>query len=173
MAQTDDLSKLMAQSVDRLVEYRLQKAVYDKTYMGVISEILFTPNTDVKDEKWGLYKIRFNNTEKQYRFVDGIVHQVGERVSVTICNNDPNRLIVEPTVKNVYPAKIQWDKNNEGDDKKSKMTVTRQVTTNGQVYKTEREYIVEYKNKGEDNEEPVKITLPDGNVIELEGFIPE
>ncbi len=177
MAQTNgqntSLSQLIAQSVDRLVESRIQKATYDRTYAGIISEILFDPTTDIKDKNWGLYKIRFNSTEKQYRFLDGIVHQVGERVSVTVCNNDINRLVVEPTVKSTMPAKIKWDKNNGGDADKSKMTVTRQVTTNGKTYETVREYIVDYKNKGQENEEPVKITLPNGNEIELEGFIDE
>lgn len=175
MAQTNDqnLSQIIAQWVDRLVGQRVQKAPYDRTYGGIISAILFTPETRKDDVLFGQYKVRFGNTEKKVKLIDGIVHEVGERVNVTVCGNDPNRIIYEPVVRKTYPTKINWDKDNGGDADKSKMTFTRKVTTNGSTYDSAREYTIEFKNKGEDNEEPVKITLPDGQEIELEGFLQE
>ena len=77
----NNIPEVMAQAVDRLVVQRINNAPYDKTYSGIISDILFEPNTDIKDEKFGQYKIRYGTgAEKIIKLNDGLIHEVGERV---------------------------------------------------------------------------------------------
>ena len=159
-----DISSLMAETVNKLVDYKVKKAGYDKTYSGIISAILFEPNTDIKDINFGTYKIRFNNMEKTYRFTDGIVHQVGERVNVYVPENNPNRIIVEPLVKSVIPYKIVYDDIND------KIIEYRKVDTDGKTYETISEYELVIENKGTETEKIIKITLPNRLEIEFDGW---
>lgn len=164
MANNKNVSEIMAQAVDKLVEQRIGKAPFDKSYSGVISAILFEPDTDIKDEKFGTYKVRYNNAEKTFKLNDGIVHEVGERVMVYMPVNNPNRMFVEPIVKRVVPYKIVYD--NERDT----FIEYRKIKTDGKVYEIESEYKLTVENKGTDKEEVTKMTLPDGTEIEFEGW---
>ena len=77
----NNISEVMAQAVNRLVAQRINNAPYDKTYSGIISDILFEPDTDIKDEKFGQYKIRYGTgTEKNIKLNDGIVHEIGDKI---------------------------------------------------------------------------------------------
>lgn len=58
------LSELIAQVVDRLVNQRLKEAPFDKSYSGVISEVLFDPDTEPDDVKFGQYKVKYGVIEK-------------------------------------------------------------------------------------------------------------
>ena len=154
----------LAQYVDRLISNRINQASFDKTYAGIISAILFEPNVDVKDAQFGTYKVRFNNTEKKIKLVDGIVHEIGERVEVCVPQNNPDRIIVYPSITRVVPYKIIYDNSED------KFIEHRKIETNGQVYEIESEYKLTVNNKGKDNEEVTKMTLPDGREIEFEGW---
>lgn len=158
------VSEIMAQAVDSLVEQRISKAPYDKTYSGIISEVLFEPDTDIKDSKFGTYKVRYNNAEKTFKLNDGIVHEVGERVMVYVPENNPNRMYVEPVINRVVPYKIVYD--NENDT----FIEHRKIKTNNKVYEIESKYTLTVENKGTEQEEVTKMTLPDGTEIEFEGW---
>lgn len=161
----NSISEIIAQAVDRLVGQRINKAPYDKTYSGIISDILFEPNTKLDDEKFGQYKIRYGiGAEKIIKLNDGLVHEIGERVKVHVPENDRNRMYIEPTVKRIIPYKIVYD------DNETKFIEHRKVETNGKVYEIESEYKLTVKNKGTDKEEVTKMTLPDGTEIEFEGW---
>ena len=161
----NNISEVMAQAVDRLVAQRINNAPYDKTYSGIISDILFEPDTDIKDEKFGQYKIRYGTgAEKNIKLNDGIVHEIGERVKVYVPENDRNRMFIEPIIKSTTPYKIVYD------DENTKFIEHRKIETNGKVYEIKSEYKLTVENKGTDKEEVTKMTLPDGSEILFEGW---
>lgn len=161
----NSISETIAQVVDRLVNQRIKTAPYDKTYSGIISNVLFEPTTNVKDEKFGQYKIRYGTgTEKTIKLNDGLVHEIGERVKVHVPENDRNRMYIEPLVKRVIPYKIVYD------DNKTSFIEHRKIETNGKVYEIESEYKLIVKNKGTENEEVEKMIFPDGTEVVFEGW---
>ena len=161
----NNIPEVMAQAVDRLVVQRINNAPYDKTYSGIISDVLFEPDTKLNDEKFGQYKIRYGTgTEKIIKLNDGLVHEVGERVKVYVPENDRNRMFIEPTIKRIIPYKIVYD------DENTKFIEHRKIETNGKVYEIKSEYKLTVENKGTDKDEVTKMTLPDGSVIEFEGW---
>lgn len=161
----NSISETIAQVVDRLVNQRIKNAPYDKTYSGIISDVLFEPSTDIKDEKFGQYKIRYGTgTEKIIKLNDGLVHEIGERVKVHVPENDRNRMYIEPIIKRVIPYKIVYN------DEKTSFIEHRKIETNGKVYEIESEYKLTVENKGTEQEEVKKMTFPDGSVIEFEGW---
>ena len=161
----NSISEMIAQAVDRLVGQRIKNAPYDKTYSGIISDVLFEPTTDTKDKKFGQYKIRYGTgTEKTIKLNDGLVHEVGERVKVHVPENDRNRMYIEPIVKRIIPYKIVYD------DNKTSFIEHRKIETNGKVYEIESEYKLVVKNKGTENEEVEKMIFPDGTEVVFEGW---
>lgn len=161
----NSISETIAQVVDRLVNQRIKTAPYDKTYSGIISDVLFEPTTDIKDEKFGQYKIRYGTgTEKTIKLNDGLIHEIGERVKVHVPENNRNRMYIEPIVKRVVPSKIVYD------DEKTSFIEHRKIETNGKVYEIESEYKLVVKNKGTENEEVEKMIFPDGTEVVFEGW---
>lgn len=160
----NNVSEAIAKSVDELVTSRIAAAPYDKTYAGIISEILFEPDTEIKNENFGMYKVRYGSAEKSFKLNDGIVHEVGERVMVYVPENNPNRMFAEPVIKRIVPYKIVYD------NEKDAFTEYRKVKTNGKVYETKSIYKLTVKNKGTEEEEVTKMKLPDGREIEFEGW---
>lgn len=156
------VSEIMAQAVDSLVEQRISKAPFDKTYAGIISGILFEPDTDIKDSKFGTYKVRYNNAEKTFKLNDEIVHEIGERVMVYVPENNPNRMFVEPVVKRVVPYKIVYD--NENDT----FTEHRKIETDGKVFEIESKYKLTIQKQGD--KENIVIQYPDGTQTILENY---
>lgn len=159
-----NLYEKLALYTDNLITARIKEADFDKSYSGIISAILFEPDTDVKDVKFGTYKVRYKNMEQTVRIDDGIVHEIGERVNVYVPRNDPNRTIVEPIIQDQTPCEVVFD------DNKGELVFHYEITTNQKIYHTERMYKIEYENKGTLQEKPVKITTPDGREIKLTGI---
>ena len=161
----NSISEIIAQAVDRLVKKEISQAPYDKTYSGIISDVLFEPNTDIKNEKFGQYKIRYGTgAEKNIKLNDGIVHEIGERVKVYVPEHDRNSMFIEQTIKSTTPYKIVYD------DENTKFIEHRKIETNGKVYEIKSEYKLTVENKGTDKEEVTKMTLPDGSEILFEGW---
>lgn len=159
-----NVAEVLAVAVANIAKKEIDNAPYDKTYSGIISDVLFEPTTDIKDEKFGQYKIRYGTgTEKTIKLNDGLVHEVGERVKVHIPENDRNRMYIEPIVKRVVPSKIVYD------NEKNSYTEYRKVETNGKTYELESEYKLIIENKGND-QEVKKMIFPNGSVIEFEGW---
>lgn len=156
------VSEIMAQAVDLLVEQRINKAPFDKTYAGIISGILFEPDTDIKDSKFGTYKVRYNNTEKTFKLNDGIVHEVGERVMVYVPENNPNRMFVEPVITDKKPNKIVYDKEN------NKFIEHRETLTDEKTYDIENEYAITFQER--DGKEVVVIQCSDGYEAIIENY---
>lgn len=159
-----NVAEVLAVAVANIAKKEVDNAPYDKTYSGIISDVLFEPTTDIKDEKFGQYKIRYGTgTEKTIKLNDGLVHEVGERVKVHVPENNRNRMYIEPIVKRVIPSKIVYD------NEKNSYTEYRKVETNGKTYELESEYKLIIENKGND-QEVKKMIFPNGSVIEFEGW---
>lgn len=159
-----NVAEVLAVAVANIAKKEVDNAPYDKTYSGIISDVLFEPTTDIKDENFGKYKIRYGTgTEKTIKLNDGLVHEVGERVKVHVPENDRNRMYIEPIIKRVVPYKIVYD------DEKNSYTEYRKVETNGKTYELESEYKLIIENKGND-QEVKKMIFPNGSVIEFEGW---
>lgn len=163
---------MIVQRIDNLMNEKLKKADFDKTYNGIISDILFDPNTDIKDNKFGTYIVRYGSTEKKVRITDGLVHSVGERVKVYVERNDPNNVSVEPTVKRILPKVITYKSETKtGEDAAKEDTIieTREVKMNGKTYKTEAIFKIETKNDN-GTEEVTRMIFPNGEEIKFEGW---
>lgn len=190
------ISEIMAQAVDGLVEQRIKHAPFDKSYAGIISAILFEPDTKMSDSQFGTYKVRYNNTEKTFKINDGLVHQVGERVNVYVPLNNPNRIIVEPVVTRIVPYKIVYENKVEPTDDEldivkadenlkgfinnpdntevelsyDRFIEHRQINTNKNTYDVESNYTLVVKNRDTDSEEVAMMILPNGQTITFEGW---
>ncbi len=159
-----NVAEVLAVAVANIAKKEVDNAPYDKTYSGIISDVLFEPTTDIKDENFGKYKIRYGTgTEKTIKLNDGLVHEIGERVKVHVPENDRNRMYIEPIIKRVVPSKIVYD------NEKNSYTEYRKVETNGKTYELESEYKLIIENKGND-QEVKKMIFPNGSVIEFEGW---
>ncbi len=159
-----NVAEVLAVAVANIAKKEVDNAPYDKTYSGIISDVLFEPTTDIKDENFGKYKIRYGTgTEKIIKLNDGLVHEIGERVKVHVPENDRNRMYIEPIIKRVVPSKIVYD------NEKNSYTEYRKVETNGKTYELESEYKLIIENKGND-QEVKKMIFPNGSVIEFEGW---
>lgn len=159
-----NVAEVLAVAVANIAKKEVDNAPYDKTYSGIISDVLFEPTADIKDENFGKYKIRYGTgTEKIIKLNDGLVHEIGERVKVHVPENDRNRMYIEPIVKRIVPSKIVYD------NEKNSYTEYRKVETNGKTYELESEYKLIIENKGND-QEVKKMIFPNGSVIEFEGW---
>lgn len=185
------ISELMAQVVDRLVTQRLKQSTFDKSYNGVISAVLFDPDTPMNSSKFGTYKVKYGTIEKTFKLNDNFVHEIGERVNVYVYENNPNHIVVEPVIKRIPPYKIKYidyagDSSSKDDykkmetlaivkklvdeDKVDKFVEYRNTKTDGKVFETEQEYKLAVLNKGEDDEEVLALICPNGRSIEFENW---
>lgn len=185
------LSDLIAQVVDKLISRRLRQASFDKSYSGIISAVLFEPDTPMNSYKFGMYKVKYGTSEKTFKLNDNFIHEIGERVNVYVYENNPNHIVVDPIIKRTIPYKIKYvdyDGNSSSKDdfngmktseiakklikenKCDKFVEYRQTKTNGKIYETEQEYKLAVLNKNEENEEVLALIVPDGRMIEFENW---
>lgn len=149
--------------VDQITNKRLKNASFNKSYSGVISELLFEPDTPRDSSQFGTYKIKFGTIEKTFRLDDNFVHEIGERVTVTVYENNPNHIIVKPVVKYIPPYKITYDSD------ENKYIEYRRVKTGGKIYETTEEYKITSKGNNNDIQE-IELTemkLPKNQTIEF------
>lgn len=163
MQQT--LYEMIYSWVDKLVSNRLKQAPFDKSYSGVISEVLFDPETPINSSKFGTYKVKYGSSEKTFKLNDGLVHEIGERVDVYVYENNPNHIVVTPIVQRIPPCKITCDYSNDHEDK---LTIYRKTKTNGKIYGTEREYKFVVENRDTEDEKYTKLILPNGFEVDVD-----
>jgi len=177
--------------IDKLVIHRLKEAPFDKSYSGVISDVLFEPNTPLDSSEFGKYKIKYGTSEKTIKLNDSLVHEIGERVNVHVYENNPNHIIVEPVIKKMSPQTTEYiDYTGEGtnrdnfdgmevhdiikklidENKCDKFVEYRETKTNGKTYITEQEYKLAVLNKGKDDEEVLALIEPDGKITNYKNW---
>ncbi len=159
-----NLFETIADLTNQMVKHKLKKASFDKSYSGIISDILFEPDTPIDSSKFGTYKIRFGTAEKIVRLNDDFVHEIGERVEVHVYENNPNHIVVEPVIKSIPPKRIDYDKD------KNAYVEHRIVKTKGKTYETIKEYKNTVKENDDGSYEVTEMKLPDDHTIKFEGF---
>lgn len=159
-----NLIETIAHAVNKMLEHKLKNASFDKSYSGIISDILFEPDTPRDSSQFGTYKIRFGTMEKIFRLDDNFVHEIGERVEVYIYENNPNHIVVKPVIRCIPPYKITYDSN------ENKYIEYRRVKTGGKIYETTDEYKLT-QNKNDDSSQGVtEMKLPNNQTINFKGF---
>lgn len=157
-----NLCSLMAKEVDRIVEERMKKASFDKTYIGMIQEVCFNANTPTNAQEYQRYKILYNGIENYVYVRDGIIHSVGDRIMVTLPNGKLKDKYVEVLTPNAHPTKIEYDNANDKIIETWKNNVGTEV---------KREYKLTVENKGTDDELVTELIFPDGTVMDLKDFV--
>ena len=106
-----DVVGTLVQQIDSIVEARIQKAPYDKTYDGIITAVKFNKDTKETDSNYNKYTVKFNLIERDFIINDGQIHSIGERVKVHIPNNDPLKKYVDNinNGKRILPVTIIYD----------------------------------------------------------------
>lgn len=154
-----DVVGTLVQQIDSIVEARIQKAPYDKTYDGIITAVKFNKDTKETDSNYNKYTVKFNLIERDFIINDGGVHFVGERVKVHIPNNNTINKYVETNVdgSRALPVTIVYDNEND--------TITE--VYNGDL---QRKFALTIENKGTEDESTKQMTFPDGSVVSFVGF---
>ena len=152
-----DLCAVFAKQIDKIVEQRISKAEFDKTYYGLISKVYFTSETPRDTKEYQCYQIKYNGYAQDVYIRDEIIHSVGDRVMVTLPNGKLSDKFVRVLTPNPHPIKIELS----SDEKKITETWTNAVGT-----EITREFLLEK----DDNGNYSKITFPDGSVMDVTGF---
>lgn len=152
----------LAYEVDKINKNRIDKASFDKTYIGMIQEVCFNADTPTNAQEYQRYKILYNGNEAYVYIRDGIIHSVGDRIMVTLPNGKIKDKYVEVLTPNAHPTKIEYDNDNDKIIETWKNNVGTEV---------KREYKLTVENKGTDDEQVSQITFPDGTVMDVTGFI--
>lgn len=156
-----DICKTIMNETDKLIEARISKAAYDKTYFGIISELLFDASTTPDDKNYYRYKVYYNNTIQEFTLKDGVIHSVGDRVKITIPRGVMKDKIAEVLTPTPYPSNYEYDDTND------KLIVT---YTNYEGSSITNEYEFTITGKGTDNQHYTQVKCPDGHLINLTGF---
>lgn len=159
-----NLLETIAYMVDQITNKRLKNASFNKSYSGVISELLFEPDTPRDNSQFGTYKIKFGTAEKVVRLNDDFIHEIGERVNMCMFENNPNHISVEPVIKGIAPNAIDYNSD------ENKYVEHRPVKTNGKTYETTGEYKITTKENDDGSREVTEMKLPDGHTIKFMGF---
>ena len=154
----------LARDTDKLVKRRINNAPFDKSYSGIISDILFEPDTPIDSSQFGTYKIRFGTAEKIVRLNDDFVHEIGERVEVHVYENNPNHIVVKPIIKSIPPKRIDYDKD------KNAYVEHRIVKTKGKTYETTQDYKITANENNDGSCEVTEMKFPNGCTIKFKGF---
>lgn len=159
-----NLIETIAHAANKMLEHKLKNASFDKSYSGIISDILFEPDTPRDSSQFGTYKIKFGTMEKTFRLDDNFVHEIGERVNVYIYENNPNHIVVEPVIKHMPPCEITYDEN------ENKYIEHRRTKTNGKIYETMAEIQITENQNDDGSQEVTEMKLPNSQTIKFKGF---
>lgn len=157
-----ELCRAITQSIRKIVDDYLEKASFDKTYIGMIQEVCFNANTPTNAQEYQRYKILYNGIENYVYIRDGIIHSVGDRIMVTLPNGKLKDKYVEVLTPNAHPTKIEYDNDNDKIIETWKNNVGTEV---------KREYKLTVENKGTDDELVTELIFPDGTVMDLKDFV--
>ena len=141
---------------------RINKADYDKTLIGFVSEKIVPENPkDDNDYKW---RIQTNGVAYDIKPSACNITAVGQRVRLYVPNHSLKDKYAEVIDDNTYnhPTKVVFDDNTN--------TVTETYNLIDDTVDT-KVYRLTIENKDSSNEEVTAITFPDGSVMTLEGFV--
>ena len=171
------LSDEITMASDNIASNKINKADYDKTLIGFVSEKIVPENPkDDNDYKW---RIQTNGTAYDIKPSACNITSVGQRVRLYIPNHDYYNKYAEVLTgdENTHPTKVVYSDGKPieiTDSGTDKHTVTNDTITetwqnvDGTSYQTQ--YTIVVKDKGTIDENVEKMVFPDGSEMELEGF---
>lgn len=160
----DSFTLKTAQRSNGLSSNNINKADYDKTLIGFVSEKIVPENPkDDNDYKW---RIQTNGAAYDIKPSACNITSVGQRVRLYVPNHSLKDKYAE-VIENSHPSKVVYD------DNKDTITETWGLLEDETQdnSKTIRTYKLTIENKDSSNEEVTAITFPDGSVMKLEGFV--
>ena len=160
--QIKNTIKNMGGASEGFTNTSINKAGYDKTLIGFVSEKIVPENPkDDNDYKW---RIQTNGVAYDIKPSACNITSVGQRVRLYVPNHSLKDKYAEVIDDNTYnhPAKVVFDDNTN--------TVTETYNLIDGTVAT-RSFTLNIENEGLSNEEVTAITFPDGSVMALEGFI--
>ena len=158
----DSFTLKTAQRSNGLSSNNINKADYDKTLIGFVSEkIVPEKPKDDNDYKW---RIQTNGVAYDIKPSACNITSVGQRVRLYVPNHSLKDKYAEVIDDGGYnhPANVVFDDNTN--------TVTETYNLIDGTVET-RSFTLNIENEGLSNEEVTAITFPDGSVMALEGFI--
>ena len=158
----DFVAKNTAKNAENLSSNRINKADYDKTLIGFVSEKIVPENPkDANDYKW---RIQTNGVAYDIKPSACNITSVGQRVRLYVPNHSLKDKYAEVIDEGEYnhPSKVVY---NTTDDTITETYNLIDNTVDTKVYK------LTIENKDSSNEEVTAITFPDGSIMTLEGFV--
>ena len=158
----DFVAKNTAKNAENLSSNRINKADYDKTLIGFVSEKIVPENPkDDNDYKW---RIQTNGVAYDIKPSACNITSVGQRVRLYVPNHSLKDKYAEVIDEGEYnhPSKVVY---NTTDDTITETYNLIDNTVDTKVYK------LTIENKDSSNEEVTAITFPDGSIMTLEGFV--
>ena len=158
----DFVAKNTAKNAENLSSNRINKADYDKTLIGFVSEKIVPENPkDDNDYKW---RIQTNGVAYDIKPSACNITSGGQRVRLYVPNHslkDKYAEVINETEYN-HPTKVVF---NDDDN-----TITETYNLIDDTVETKK-YTLTIINEGQSGEEVTAITFPDGSIMTLEGFI--
>ena len=154
--------KEMGQANEGYTNTRINKADYDKTLIGFVSEkIVPEKPKDANDYKW---RIQTDGVAYDIKPSACNITAVGQRVRLYVPNHSLKEKYAEVIDEGEYPhpSKVVY---NTTDDTITETYNLIDNTVDTKVYK------LTIKNKDSSNEEVTAITCPEGSIMTVEGFI--
>ena len=158
----DFVAKNTAKNAENLSSNRINKADYDKTLIGFVSEkIVPEKPKDDNDYKW---RIQTNGVAYDIKPSACNITSVGQRVRLYVPNHRLKDKYAEVIDEGGYnhPTKVVF---NDDDN-----TITETYNLIDDTVETKK-YTLTIINEGQSGEEVTAITFPDGSVMTLEGFV--
>ncbi len=156
------LSDEITMASDSIASNKINKADYDKTLIGFVSEKIVPENPkDDNDYKW---RIQTNGVAYDIKPSACNITAVGQRVRLYVPNHSLKDKYAEVIDEGEYnhPSKVVYDTTND--------TITETYNLIDNTVDT-KVYKLTIKNKDSSNEEVTSITFPDGSIMTLEGFV--
>ena len=158
----DFVAKNTAKNAENLSSNRINKADYDKTLIGFVSEKIVPENPkDDNDYKW---RIQTNGVAYDIKPSACNITAVGQRVRLYVPNHSLKDKYAEVIDDGRYnhPTKVVF---NDDDN-----TITETYNLIDDTVETKK-YTLTIINEGQSGEEVTAITFPDGSIMTLEGFV--
>ena len=158
----DFVAKNTAKNAENLSSNRINKADYDKTLIGFVSEKIVPENPkDDNDYKW---RIQTNGVAYDIKPSACNITAVGQRVRLYVPNHSLKDKYAEVIDDGGYnhPTKVVF---NDDDN-----TITETYNLIDDTVETKK-YTLTIINEGQSGEEVTAITFPDGSIMTLEGFV--
>jgi hypothetical protein len=158
-------SRVLAEEIKKATDIATGRLPCDKTYNGVIVEVLFDENTESNDVNYYMYKIAYNNSVSKIRILDGITHAVGDKVRVYVPSGSEVMKYAE-VITEAYMSKVKLSAKDSNKVQDLMLTFK-----NGLGLDSIKTYKLQNETKtveGVDIDIITKVTFPNGIEVDIE-----